>query len=85
MCPGSGGWSYPAPGEETDDMPRFQLYDLEEDIGEKKNIIEQHPIVAERLKKILAGHIKLGRSTPGMPQKSNGEAIWDTIRWLEEY
>jgi arylsulfatase A-like enzyme len=84
MCPGSGGWSYPAPGEETDNMPSFQLYDLEEDIGEKENIIKQHPIVAERLKKILAGHIKLGRSTPGMPQKNNGEAIWDTIRWLEE-
>ncbi|GHV60443.1 arylsulfatase [Spirochaetia bacterium] len=84
MCPGSGGWSYPAPGEETSDMPRFQLYDLETDIGEKINLVEQHPAIAEGLKKILAGHIRRGRSTPGSPQQNRGEAIWDTIRWLEE-
>jgi arylsulfatase A-like enzyme len=84
MCPGSGGWSYPMPGEETPDMPRFQLYDLEADIGEKENIIDRHPAIAERLKKILAGRIRLGRSTPGVPQQNEGEALWDAIRWLEE-
>jgi len=84
MCPGSGGWSFPAPGEETPDMPRFQLYDLERDIGEKNNIIEKHPVIAEYLKEILVGHIRLGRSTPGAPQKNTGEEIWHAIRWLSD-
>ena len=84
MCPGSGGWSYPAPGEETPDMPRFQLYNLEEDIGEKINIIEQHPVIAERLTKILAFYVRNGRSTPGPKQKNTGQEIWETVKWLEE-
>ena len=84
MCPGSGGWSYPAPGEETPNMPRFQLYNLDEDIGEKNNIIEQHPFIAERLKKILSGYVRKGRSTPGAPQKNTGEDVWEAVEWLEE-
>ena len=85
MCPGSGGWSYPAPGEETPDMPKYQLYNLEDDIGEKVNIIERHPYIAERLKKILAFHVRNGRSTPGPKQKNTGEELWEAVRWLEEF
>ena len=84
MCPGSGGWSYPAPGEETPDMPKFQLYNLEEDIGEKINIIGHHPVIAERLKKILVFYVRNGRSTPGPKQKNTGEEIWEAVKWLEE-
>jgi arylsulfatase A-like enzyme len=84
MCPGSGGWSYPAPGEETPDMPRFQLYDLEKDIGETNNLINLYPGVFENMRAILAGYIKSGRSTPGAAQKNNGEDVWDTVRWLLE-
>ncbi len=69
MCPGSGGWSYPVPGEETADMPRFQLYDLDNDIREEINIIAKYPEVASELKKILVGYIRKGRSTPGRVQK----------------
>ncbi|MDR1305637.1 MAG: arylsulfatase [Verrucomicrobiales bacterium] len=85
LCPGSGGWSYPAPGKETPDMLKFQLYNLEDDIGEKINIIEQHPAIAERLKKILAAYVRNGRSTPGPKQKNTGEEIWDAVKWLEQY
>ena len=84
MCPGSGGWSYPAPGEETADMPRFQLYDLSNDISERVNVIEQHPAIAQRLKKQLVKYVREGRSTPGPKQQNNGEEIWDAVRWLEE-
>lgn len=83
MCPGSGGWSYPAPGEETADMPRFQLYDMETDISERVNIIEEHPAIEAYMKKILVGYIRNGRSTPGPRQENNGEEIWEAIRWLE--
>lgn len=84
MCPGSGGWSYPAPGEETQDMPRFQLYDLSSDISERVNVIKQHPAIAQRLKKRLVEHVRNGRSTPGPIQANNGEEIWEAVRWLEE-
>jgi hypothetical protein len=84
MCPGSGGWSYPVPGEETADMPKFQLYDLDNDIREETNIITKYPEIASELKKILVGYIRKGRSTPGAVQKNNGVEIWDTVKWLEE-
>ena len=84
MCPGSGGWSYPVPGEETADMPRFQLYDLDNDIREETNIITKYPEIASELKKILVGYIRKGRSTPGSVQKNNGVEIWGTVKWLEE-
>jgi arylsulfatase A len=84
MCPGSGGWSYPMPGEETPDMPRFQLYDLQRDIREQVNVIADFPEVAKELRSILVGYIRNGRSTPGAPQRNNGVEIWDTVRWLNE-
>ena len=84
MCPGSGGWSYPKPGEETDDMPRFQLYDLESDIQEKMNVIHRYPEITAELRTLLASHVRRGRSTPGKEQKNNGVEVWDTVRWLEE-
>jgi hypothetical protein len=84
MCPGSGGWSYPKPGEETDDMPRFQLYDLESDIQEKVNVIHRYPEITAELRTLLASHVRRGRSTPGKEQKNNGVEVWDTVRWLEE-
>ncbi|NOX98991.1 MAG: sulfatase-like hydrolase/transferase, partial [Verrucomicrobia bacterium] len=47
---------------ENTPVPKFQLYDLSKDPAEKNNIIEQHPDVAERLKKQLATLIKSSRS-----------------------
>ncbi|MCF6311762.1 MAG: arylsulfatase [Verrucomicrobiales bacterium] len=43
-------------------VPKFQLYDLTDDPEEKKNIIKQHPDIAERLKTELATLIKTGTS-----------------------
>lgn len=82
LCPGSGGWSFPAPGEETADMPCYQLYDLGQDVGERENLIHSRPEIADMLKTRLAGYIRQGRSTPGPAQQNDGEAIWDTAEWL---
>ena len=38
-------------------VPRFQLFNLEDDPGEQENVIDQHPDVAERLMMQLAGII----------------------------
>ena len=83
MCPGSGGWSEPKPGEEPEGAPSFQLYDLSEDIGERKNVIEEYPEVVKELREILKAHIFRGRSTPGPAQHNDGAAVWETIRWVE--
>jgi arylsulfatase A-like enzyme len=84
MCPGSGGWSAPKPGEEAPDTPRFQLYHLGTDIGERRNLINEQPQLFGTLRKRLAEIVRLGRSTPGTPQKNNGESVWEAVRWLLE-
>lgn len=71
-------------GEEPAGAPRFQLYDLSVDIGEKKNVIEEYPEIEKELREILKGHIFRGRSTPGPEQHNDGEPVWETIRWVEE-
>ena len=84
MCPGSGGWSYPAPGEEAEDMPLYQLFDLSKDIGEKQNIINDHEEIFSELKEELTKEILEGRSTVGSPQKNTGSDIWETINWISQ-
>lgn len=84
LCPGSGGWSDPVPGKEDPSAPRFQLYDLSKDIGERKNVIEEHLELATELKNVLKAYIENGRSTKGAPQSNNGQRIWETIGWLDE-
>ena len=46
---GSGGWSYKG----NDDDPDVQLYNMEEDIGEKNNLYQQHPDITLELQNLL--------------------------------
>ncbi|WP_286171763.1 sulfatase family protein [Gracilibacillus phocaeensis] len=82
LCPGSGGWSYPRPGEESEMDPEFQLYDLETDIQEKRNIVREHPDKVEELVSLLTKFITEGRSTPGAPQKNTEADPWPGLHWL---
>lgn len=84
MCPGSGGWSDPVPGKEDPKAPRFQLYDLSRDIGERNNVITEYPKLAMELRSVLKGYVENGRSTPGTPQSNNGQRIWETVAWMDE-
>jgi len=72
FCPGSGGWSYPVPEEAKRlGLPKFQLYDLSQDIGEQQNVMDRHPEVIQHLTELLVKYVDRGRSTPGMPQKND--------------
>ena len=84
MCPGSGGWSYPKPGEEPAGSPPIQLYDMHADVGEKENLYDQYPEVVDTLTQLLTKYVKAGRSTPGTPQPNTGVKYWPQLNWLDE-
>lgn len=82
LCPGSGGWSAPKPfSKEERGLPKVQLYDLDSDIGEKKNVADAHPELVAELEKQLQQYVDQGRSTPGAQQR-NARAIdiWGATR-----
>lgn len=71
LCPGSGGWSAPRPRNAYGgDLPAVQLYDVEADSGEKRNLEAEHPDVVKRLTTLLESYVARGRSTPGPEQKN---------------
>ncbi len=84
LCPGSGGWSWPGPGQEPEGAPPIQLYDLQTDIGERTNLCEKHPDVVERLTLLMTRYVREGRSTPGTPQPNTGSAHWPQLNWMME-
>lgn len=47
---------------ENTPVPRFQLFNLDQDPGEKENLIESHPEIAEKMKGRLAEIIESGSS-----------------------
>ena len=67
-APGSGGW-----GKGGDPSQPVQLYDLEDDLGETKNLAATMPEKVAEMKTLLEKLITDGRSTPGEPQKNDVE------------
>jgi arylsulfatase A-like enzyme len=69
LGPGSGGW---AKGSENE---LIQLYDLNDDIGETRNLAHLHPERVTKMKAVLDSYIQSGRSTPGPPQNNDVEVV----------
>jgi len=85
MCPGSGGWSHPTPKEARKlDLPPIQLYDLNNDIAERKNVYDQHPELMDSMRKLLEKYILEGRSTPGTSQDYVKPDKWPGLEWMKE-
>jgi arylsulfatase A-like enzyme len=68
LGPGSGGW-----GKGGDQSQPVQLYNLDDDIGEMKNLAAAQPERVEKMKALLEKLIADGRSTPGAVQKNDVE------------
>lgn len=86
MCAGSGGWSYPRPGNKKviDSLPKYQLYNLKEDPSETNNLIVSETEKFKELKTLLTKYIVEGRSTPGTPQKNDViDGNWKQISFIE--
>lgn len=62
---GSGGWSKPAGGAPEPGGPRGQLYDMQADPGEARNLWLDRPEVVARLTRLLDKCREEGRSVPG--------------------
>jgi len=90
FCPGSGGWSDPKPDSDgIDDLPKFQLYDLAEDPGERNNLVEMFPEKVTELHTLMASYVEKGRSTSGVAQENapldlQGEQ-WRQVETILEY
>ena len=84
FCPGSGGWSDPTPDTARKmDIPPVQLYNLNKDTSEQKNLAKKHPEVVEKLTQLMRKYIEEGRSTPGKPQENDPyDDKWKQIEWI---
>ncbi len=87
LCPGSGGWSQPRPRKALEDpsLPNVQLFDLETDLGEQKNLQDRHPDVVKKLVADLAAAIDNGRTTQGPRQSNDGYPDTFPQRVLKEF
>lgn len=85
LAPGSGGWSFPRPGDPTAaDLPEVQLYNLATDPGEKMNLESSQSEKVAELTTLLSRYIREGRSTPGTPQANDPyEGEWKQVWFLE--
>ncbi len=69
LCRGSGGWSAPTPGSAAErGLPAIQLYNLREDVAERRNLQAEQPEQVAALGRLLARYVAEGRSTPGTRQ-----------------
>ena len=72
FCPGSGGWSEPTPRQAREaNLPGVQLYDLDADPAETRNLYKAHPEVVQRLTALMKAYVTNGRSTPGPAQAND--------------
>ncbi|MCX7824356.1 MAG: arylsulfatase [Verrucomicrobiae bacterium] len=65
--PGGGGYD-----KDSGDIP-VQLYNIDNDLGETKNLAAQKPERVAEMKALMEKLIADGRSTPGAPQKNDAE------------
>ncbi len=86
LCPGSGGRTHNDADAARAGLPLVQLYDMQADPGETRNLQAEHPDKIKELLALLKTYIADGRSTPGSRQKNDVPVdIWklDTMPDLD--
>ncbi len=78
MASGSGGWS-PAP--QGPDRPPVQLYHLDDDPAETRNLATEQPGRVREMVAWLRTLIENGRSTPGPRRENHSAPDWPGISW----
>ena len=71
LAKASGGWSSPKENQVKAGAPRAQLYDMEQDIGEQKNLYENEPEIASAMLLQLERDVRRGRSMDGPKSKND--------------
>jgi arylsulfatase A-like enzyme len=69
---GEPKWFKQQRGYIDDNLPG-QLFNVHDDTPERKNQFVDHPEIVKELKELLEQYKRDGRSTPGKPQKNDGE------------
>lgn len=77
LCPGSGGWTHRDAEAAKAGLPLVQLYDMQVDPGETRNLQADRPDKVKQLVALLKKQVAEGRSTPGAPQANDAPVdIW---------
>jgi arylsulfatase A len=89
FCPGSGGWTHPRPGKpaelkKLEAHEWVQLFDMQADPAETKNLSAQHPDKVKELTQLAEKTINDGRSTPGAKQQNDGAKTELYPGWIRE-
>ncbi len=85
LHPGSGGTTYRARPEYAAYYRHpIQLYDLEADPGETRNLAPARPEVVARLTARLRRYVLEGRSRPGVTQANDPPNDWKQLAWMEQ-
>ncbi|MDG2381580.1 MAG: arylsulfatase [Pirellulaceae bacterium] len=72
LCGGSGGWSAPREAvAKKQGLPSMQLYNLDQDPGETKNLVLEEVDQVRTLLLLLDEQVRKGRCTPGQPIKND--------------
>jgi len=77
LCPGSGGWTYSDAKAAEEGRPLVQLYDLQSDPGETRNLHAEHREQVREMLALLKRIVADGRSTPGARQQNDAPVdLW---------
>ncbi len=58
-----------------------ELYHLQSDPGEERNVVAERPALADRLRSVITRIVVRGRSTPG-PVVGNDTGYWNDLTWM---
>ncbi|PZX51012.1 arylsulfatase A [Algoriphagus chordae] len=81
MLRGSGGSLQPVFAKTEPGEPIYELYNMEADPGETRNLFDQYPELVKQLTSKITEIISNGRSTPGAPQDFV-KSDWPQLTWM---